>query len=1637
MGHRTEDRFVHLHVHSDHSKLDSIAQAKALCAAAAADGQPAVASTDHGSLSGAWRFAQAAKAAGVKPVLGCEMYLAFGSRFERNTITVPAEGDSDAEGESGEAGTKRKAYMHLTVLARTKQGWLNLVAMHNAAYDSYWYYPRIDFDLLREHAEGLIVLTGCLGGPVAGPLSRGEDDVAYANARELIDMLGAENVYVELMDHGIPSEQAVVGKLVKLAADLGLRSVVTNDCHYVHESDASAHDAWLCVSTDSTIETADRFRFNGSGYFLASAQQMRDVHPDKQAWLDACDETVRLAERVEEWVLPESRLRLPKFGLPDGYRGTSADFLFEKVKTGATDRYGDELDEQGRPPLAVRQRLDAELQVINDMGYADYFLIVGDLIEWARSDRGVPTPEFPTGEPGVKKPILVGPGRGSAAGTLVGYTTGIVGVDPLRYGLLFERFLEPGRAGMPDIDFDVEQRRRGELVDYIAAVYGADRVALIGSYGIVRSKQAIKDAARVCGVSAASAEVLTKMIPVDQGKPTALSVMVDPSFDGGGEFRSAVAASEQLGRVVELARSFEGVVRQLGIHACGILISDQPLAELGVPLRWETSGPMAARVGHPITCWDGLDVGDDGVGLLKMDALSLRNLDIVAACVDNIAHLTGEVIDVAAIPDPDSLFTGAVDPDSVDGQRVKAAWDLLCLGRTSGVFQLDSTGITELTTEVAPHSLEDLSAIMALYRPGPMGASMHTTYARRKRREEEVDYGIYTQDRAEQAQIALELDNTFGTCTYQEQLMALGSRVAGFDMAEKSRLRKAFSKKKQAEMDAVRDIFFAKGQVTGTLPDGSAKMAFKPSTLAELWRTFDASASYLFNKCLSGETVLSTGSWGHLTIRDLYDRLNEIDHTGSTPTCRRCAKPALKGRGVCKGHQAWHEKFHSPSRGLTLLAIDSDGRIRPKRVKDVHYNGVREVFLVTLADGRSVKATSNHRFLTPTGWQTVENTAIGDQFVTDGGFEPRKFTDYRLSVGERSGSGRLYAPGEDNIGYIDGGSVKLKEWTRATFATRACGVCQRSEGRLERAHLDGNRTNNEPDNLAWLCPSHHKKHDYQHNGRAKRWSNGHVAVPVPVVSIESAGFEDVFDVEMDDPGHNFVANGIISHNSHSVAYAKVGYWTAYLKANWPTSYAAAVLAATERGDKRDLALTSMARDGIEVRPPRINEAQAHTFPAADGSSGVLLGLGEIKNVGAPAAAIVAERESGGSFTGVADLVSRVQVPSGEGFSKLNAKAVEALIGSGALDEFGPRLGLMKVWRALAAGAQIAIPQESWSPLDEARVQRALLGVITGEHPLMDQRYLDAVSAWRVPNQFDSFGRSDVGQGVSSLRALLVGEIPNNKDVCVPGLLAEWKPMASKRGRRANFRLEGPSGAISGVMWPSDLSRLSATGGEPQAGDLVVVSGRSRETTRSYVVTDEEGNEVEMSTPRRELTVKDLWVLRATAPAVEPAGPRRHLSLVREPADQSQSVSEAALELVPSPSVRPALVAVGRMGQVQAEAEDVTSPESSDGPVVVVFHAEFGLAMNCGWAAPGRPLPRGVLARLTTAHGHKIGRSSPAGIMWLDDKTVAVGLAPSRYVEVKASGPSEDDFDLWLATARSTQATPAAPNPHLAAVPELA
>jgi len=805
MAKKTSQPVVHLHTHTEYSVRDGISHIRDLCEAAARDGQPAIAITDHGHLGGSWQLQQEAERAGIKPIFGCEIYVSVigggASRQAESKVDLDAP-DTDAE--TGAPGTRK--YHHLTVLAESPKGWESLLKIQNDAHDHHWSKPIVGWDDLDGHTDGLIALTGCLGGPVKSRLAVGDLEGAHTAMAAITGVFGS--VYVEVMSHGIPAEDKMMPELLDLAKFYRVDGVVaTNDSHFTDPDGAMVHDAWLCNGSQHTLDSPDRWRFTGEGYWLRTAAEMRAIFDTSPGTERAVDTTLEIAERCTgERILPESRLRLPVFD-PSA---NANELLYEQVRAGARRLYG---DAAGRLPEAVRRRLRHEIDIITEKGLADYFLIVADMVSWAR-ERG----------------YRVGPGRGSAAGSCVSYCLGIIAVDPLAHGLLFERFLSPTRVGMPDIDTDFEDEAQESVINYLGERWGRDRVARIGAYGTAKARAALQSAGRVLGKGGVGIRLANAVPDTTGGATASLRDLTDTSSEVGAGFRDLVkgmaATDPDTDRLVVIAVGFEGTIANETVHPCGVVISDTSLPGI-VPLHRDR------RTGGLVTDWDGTEM--EAAGFLKMDVLGVKNLSIVSRAIRFIGESSGEVVD------PETASDDPEDP------RARAAWDLIAAGRTGGIFQLESSGMTDLAMQITPRSIAELAVIIALYRPGPMGKGMHTLYAGRKTGRLRQSYDVFSDDPDEVAVISGVLDETLGIPIYQEQLMSLGEVVAGFGPVERDRLRHAVGKKVREEMDEVGKMFLA-GAASSTDMAGGPKQVFSDETATRLWDAMKSAGDYAFNK---------------------------------------------------------------------------------------------------------------------------------------------------------------------------------------------------------------------------------------------------------------------------------------------------------------------------------------------------------------------------------------------------------------------------------------------------------------------------------------------------------------------------------------------------------------------------------------------------------------------------------------------------------------------------------------------------------------------------------------------------------------------------------------------------------------------
>ena len=775
---------MHLHNHTEYSMLDGAAKVKPMLAEAQRLEMPAIGMTDHGNMFGASEFYNAATDAGIKPIIGIEAYIAPASRFDTKRVLWgdPSQKSDDVSG-SG-------AYTHMTMVAESATGLRNLFKLSSLASfeGQLGKWSRMDAEVIAEHAEGIIATTGCPSGEVQTRLRLGHQREALEAAAKWREIFGPENFFLELMDHGLDIERRVREGLLEVGRKLNIPPLATNDCHYVTRDAAQNHEALLCIQTGKTLSDPNRFKFDGDGYFLKSAAEMRALWDDQVP--GACDSTLLIAERVTSYAdVWEPRDRMPIFPVPDGH--DQASWLQHEVMAGLERRF----------PGAVGQdyidRANYEIKVICDKGFPSYFLIVADLINYAKSVD-----------------IRVGPGRGSAAGSLVAYALGITNIDPIPHGLLFERFLNPERPSAPDIDIDFDDRRRGEMLRYAANRWGSDRVAQVITFGTIKTKAALKDSARVHygQPGFAIADRITKALPPPiMAKDIPVSGITDPNherYKEAAEVRALIDTDPDVRTIYETARGLEGLVRNAGVHACAVIMSSEPLID-SIPL-WRRP-----QDGAVITGWDYPSC--EAIGLLKMDFLGLRNLTIIGDCIENIKANRGIDLDLESL--------ALEDPK---------AYELLGRGDTLGVFQLDGGPMRDLLRRMQPTEFNDIVAVLALYRPGPMGMNAHNDYADRKNGRQPIK-PIHPELEEPLSEILAE---TYGLIVYQEQIMFIAQKVASYTMGKADALRKAMGKKKLEVLEAEYKSFH----------EGMTNNGFSEGAVKALWDTILPFAGYAFNK---------------------------------------------------------------------------------------------------------------------------------------------------------------------------------------------------------------------------------------------------------------------------------------------------------------------------------------------------------------------------------------------------------------------------------------------------------------------------------------------------------------------------------------------------------------------------------------------------------------------------------------------------------------------------------------------------------------------------------------------------------------------------------------------------------------------
>ena len=748
--------FTHLHVHTEYSLLDGSNKINEYVSRVKELGMKSAAITDHGVMFGCIDFYKAAKAAGIKPILGCEVYVAPGSRFDK------------------EKGKEEDRYYHLVLLAETQEGYQNLIKIVSYGFvDGFYYKPRVDMELLVQYHEGIIALSACLAGEVARNLARGFYEEGKEAALRYEKIFGKGNFFLELQDHGIPEQRQVNHELIRMSRETGIELVATNDVHYTYSSDAEAHDILLCVQTGKSLKDENRMRYEGGQYYVKSEEEMRRLFPYAP---EAIENTGKIAERCNVEI-EFGVTKLPKFDVPDGY--TAWEYLNKLCFEGLDKRYTDNKEE-------LKKRLNYELGVIKDMGYVDYFLIVWDFIRYAR-EQG----------------IMVGPGRGSAAGSLVSYTLGITKLDPIKYDLLFERFLNPERVSMPDIDVDFCFERRQEVIDYVVEKYGKDQVVQIVTFGTMAARGVIKDVGRVMDVPYVQCDTIAKMIPQE------LNITIDKAMKANPELKKIYETDETVRKLIDMSRRLEGLPRHTSMHAAGVVISQKPVMEY-VPLSRGSDGSLVTQ--FTMTTLEEL-------GLLKMDFLGLRTLTVIQNAEKLVRRDKGIELDM----------------DKIDYED-KKVYGMLGAGKTEGVFQLESTGMKNFMKELKPGNLEDIIAGLSLYRPGPM--DFIPQYIKGKNNPDEIHYDC--------PELEPILKATYGCIVYQEQVMQIVRSLGGYTLGRSDLVRRAMSKKKASVMEKERQNFVYGNEEEGV--PGCIHRGISEKTANKIYDDMIDFAKYAFNK---------------------------------------------------------------------------------------------------------------------------------------------------------------------------------------------------------------------------------------------------------------------------------------------------------------------------------------------------------------------------------------------------------------------------------------------------------------------------------------------------------------------------------------------------------------------------------------------------------------------------------------------------------------------------------------------------------------------------------------------------------------------------------------------------------------------
>lgn len=1262
-----------LHQHSEHSFLDGRARTREIAEAALAAGHNHIAITDHDEVGGHLDFQKSCTQVGVKPILGTEA---------RWVHSVAA---------SREAKTAGRDSSHIILLAGDQTGLRNLWSLSSLAYEPEYFYmkPQLEPALLREHADGLWASDGCGLTRFANLVTDGDEDAARREWAVLLDIFG-DRFYSELhtfqiIDPVTDEDKALNAKItamnqakVRFAKEMGVPLVVVNDAHYALQHQWEEHRLVYNLSTQAYRKDQVEAKGQAADWLMNPTEMVY--------WLGRHGIPTSVAEeaiRTTRWIADQCNAEIkPTLAMPRLYPTDAEDAA--AFRRNIEDGFKRFVLDKGLPENLYRERLEYEARLIVDKGMAGYFNIVGDYVMAARNGSYRQWLD-PRATP---DPCLCGPGRGSGGGSLVNYVLGITSLDPIKFDLMFERFINPDRPDYPDIDVDFQKSKRAGVKEYLGARYGEANVCSIGTRARSGPKQMLKDLCRAMKIDFTDTLKMVDLIgEVDN---------IEVDEDGLDEHQQPPTWDEVLseleGDLAPWARKYPllfqrleqmvGLVRQAGVHAAGVVVNTEPL--LG-------NLPTRVKKGVRATQFDMHEVAE--MGGVKDDLLANKGLDTLAIARTLIYDRHKVWLDYDGfgfgVPDDAQVITFG-DEQYND----PAIWTQIDRGQTAGIFQIGTPGGTKQAMRFKPRSLVELADLASINRPGVIRAGQLEHYLKRRNGDEDVTYDHPLMEPITGPSSSM---YTYGILVYQEQLIRTARDVAGFTAGQAEELRKAIGKKLADKIAEIKPRFIdgclANEEFTG---QGGGR-----ATALKIWASLEAAGAYAFNKCISGDVLVklsasSQHTSGTMSVEDMWRRLHGEDRpTGAT--CRFCLnRPHLKGKGYCGACKSWRDKFRY--KGLKAWSLGDDGRLHPNRIIDVHRNGVQPVWRVTLEDGKSITATANHRHMTDRGWREVSDLAVGDRLLVCGEYEAQQWEpeEYRLTSGDRTFVGNRLPnhlrTGTNSVGYVDGGYLALQEWTSTQDWVCSEPGCDRSRTaghRIERAHLDGDRTNNAPTNLAMKCASHHKVFDYQVNGRRKRGEKGYPAIAVRVVSVEYVGDQMTYDLEMADPFHSWVGNDIVTHNSHATGYAMQPCWEIWTKHYFFDEFITACL--TVMPEKTTAFIRECRKRDRPILPPDINKSGAR-FTLTD--DGIRYGLTDIRGIGESVVPdIVAHRP----YTSITDYLDRVSPNKGG-----KKGVVDNLIKVGAFDaicDTDRQQMLDEVYYA-RAGAEVSVNKWAKLTVDE-------------------------------------------------------------------------------------------------------------------------------------------------------------------------------------------------------------------------------------------------------------------------------------------------------------------------------------------------